>query len=271
MLMVWFAWNWHRGDDALIPVSMVRKTTVWSACMCVGCLFSSLYAATYYLPMYFQAVKGISPTMSGVWMLTSIIAALIMVVAAGKLVTYVGYPTPFSIASGVLMAIGYGLTSTLERKSSSSHWIGYQILFGFGRGMGISMPITIVQNRLDPQVAPLAVALCMFSGMLFGALFLSASATIFTNSLQTLLPRYAPDADVERIIAAGATGFRNFVPAGQLRGIAIAYARSVSGVFYLCAALGVAVALFSFGLGWTDIRPKKVENGGNEEKKEVSE
>ncbi len=28
--IVWLVWNWWKKDNALIPVSMVRRTTVWS-------------------------------------------------------------------------------------------------------------------------------------------------------------------------------------------------------------------------------------------------
>lgn len=164
-LLLWLTWNWYKKDDALIPVSMVRKVAVWSSCMVVGFLMSSLYIATYYLPVYFQAVKGASPTMSGVDLLPSIIAALISAVVAGKLVSVVGYYMPFSVAAGLFMGVGYGLLGTFNAHTSTGKWIGYQILFGIGRGMGMQMPLVAVQNRLPPQMAVLAISLCMFTGM----------------------------------------------------------------------------------------------------------
>ncbi|KAK3674258.1 hypothetical protein LTR78_005727 [Recurvomyces mirabilis] len=257
LIIVWAAWNWYKKDDALIPISMITKTTVWSGCVVVGCLMAGLYIAAYYLPIYFQSVYGASPTMSGVYLLPNIIAALLAAVIAGKLVGMIGYYTPFAILAAILMSIGLGLCGMLGVNSSTGDWIGFQILFGVGRGMGMQMPIVAVQNRLPPTMAPLAIALCMFTGMLFGALFLSASATIFTNSLSTLIPKYSPGADVQAIVTAGATGFRDVVPLSQLPGILIAYAKSVNRVFYLCAALAALCLPFSFGLGWTNIKEKK--------------
>ncbi|KAK3068902.1 hypothetical protein LTR53_013180 [Teratosphaeriaceae sp. CCFEE 6253] len=254
--IVWFAWNYCKKEAALIPLSMLRQTEVWCGCLVVGSLMSSLYIASYYLPVFFQSSYGASPTMSGVYMLPSILAALILAVVAGRLVTVIGYYTPFSIASGIFMAVGYGLCSTLAAKPSTGEWIGYQILFGIGRGMGMQMPIVAVQTRLAPSVAPLAISLCMFTGMLFGGLFLSTSATILTNSLRTLIPKYAPTADLEAIVVAGATGFRKILTPDQLEGVTVAYAKSVDRVFYLCAALACLCFIFSFGLGWTNIKPK---------------
>jgi len=256
-LLVWMGWNWYKKDNALIPFSMIRITTVWSGCFLVGFLMCVVYIATYYLPIYFQSIDGATPTMSGVYLLPSILAGLLSAVAVGKLVGVVGYYIPFSIASAVLMAIGTGLCGTLGVQSSTGEWVGYQILFGAGRGMGMMMPIVAVQNRLSPEMAPIAISLCMFSGMLFGALFLSASATIFTNSLATTIPKYSPQADVAAIIGAGATGFRQIVPVAELPGVLIAYSKSVNRVFYLCAALAALCLPCAFGLGWTNVRVKK--------------
>ncbi|KAK3634410.1 hypothetical protein LTR56_015289 [Elasticomyces elasticus] len=264
-LLAWSAWNWWKKDDALIPVSMIRRTRVWSGSLVVGFLMSSLYIFVYYLPIYFQSADSASPTMSGVYMLPNILASLVLAVAVGKAVQIVGYYTPFSIASAIFMALGYGLCSMLSPTSTTGEWVGFQILSGIGRGMGMQMPLVAVQNGLPPAMVPLAISLCMFTGMLFGAVFLSASATIFTNSLRTFIVQLAPTADLDAILTAGATGFRKVISAEEVPGVLLAYAKSVDRVFYLCAALAALCLPFSFGLGWTNIKKKA------QEKKAVAE
>jgi MFS family permease len=90
--------------------------------------------ANYYLPIYFQAVDGVTPTMSGVYMLPSILAQLFAAVFAGRLVGVVGRYTPFVFGCVVLTSIGYGLCSTFSPHTTTGEWVGYQILFGAGRG-----------------------------------------------------------------------------------------------------------------------------------------
>lgn len=97
----------------------------------------------------------------------------------------------------------------------------------------------------------------MFSGMLGGALLLSFSATIFTQSLRKEIPRQDPAADARAIIAAGATEFRKILDPSELGGILIAYAKSIDRVFYLLAALTAVSFFLAFGLGFKDIREKK--------------
>jgi hypothetical protein len=120
------------------------------------------------------------------------------------------------------------------------------------------MPIVAVQNTLPPAQAPLALSLVMFTGMIGGALLLSFSATIFTQSLRKLIPRYDSGADAQAIIAAGATEFRKILDPSELGGILIAYAKSIDRVFYLITALSAVSFFLAFGLGFKDIRAKKV-------------
>jgi len=100
------------------------------------------------------------------------------------------------------------------------------------------------------------MALVMFSQAFTGALFLSFSDTIFTNSLNTLVPKYAPSVDPQVVINAGATGFRTMIKGAELAGVLVAYAKSVDRVFYL--TVGAAMGSFTFGwfMGLKDIRKK---------------
>lgn len=44
-----------------------------------------LFCASYYLPIYFHGVKGVSPTMSGVYLMPSILSHIVAAVSSGML------------------------------------------------------------------------------------------------------------------------------------------------------------------------------------------
>ena len=69
----------------MIPLSMLSQRIVWSSCLVFGFLMSQMFATSYYLPIYFQGVKGVSPTLSGVYLLPMILAQLSLAVGAGIL------------------------------------------------------------------------------------------------------------------------------------------------------------------------------------------
>ncbi|OJJ06466.1 hypothetical protein ASPVEDRAFT_200448 [Aspergillus versicolor CBS 583.65] len=255
--VVFVLWEAHKGDSAMIPASIMKRRTVWASCITFGFLMSLLYMITYYLPIYFQAVKGVSPTMSGVYLLPTIIAQLFAAGLSGFLVQKLGYYLPFAVTGAVFNAIADGLLSTFVPNTSTGKWIGYQILAGFGQGIGLQMPVIAVQNTLPAPLIPVAMALTMFFSTFFGAVFLSLANTALTNSLRSLVPRYSPNIAAETVIAAGATDLSKVVPAADLPGVLLAYSKSTDHVMYLCLGCACASFVFAWGMGWKDIRAKK--------------
>lgn len=84
-VIVFLAWDYYKGDEAMIPLSMLRKKIVWSGCLVYGFLMSQMFTTSYYLPIYFQGVKGVSPTLSGVYLLPMILAQLFLAIGSGTI------------------------------------------------------------------------------------------------------------------------------------------------------------------------------------------
>lgn len=101
------------------------------------------------------------------------------------------------------------------------------------------------------------MSLIIFSQNFGGAILLTFADTIFTNSLKSELPRYAPSVNPEVVIVAGATAIRTVVTKNELAGVLEAYAKSVDHVFYLTVGAAVCCFCFAWGMGWKDIRKKK--------------
>jgi hypothetical protein len=84
---VFLGWEYHKGDEAMIPFSIMGKRIVYSACIAFGLLLSATYVALYYIPIFFQSAKGTSPTMSGVYLLPSILLQLSGAIVVGAIGT----------------------------------------------------------------------------------------------------------------------------------------------------------------------------------------
>lgn len=83
--VVWLFWNRRKGDDALIPQSMVTRTAVWMSGLYQAFLMAAVYGAIYFLPVYFQAINNASPMLSGVYLLPTILPQLVMAASSGAL------------------------------------------------------------------------------------------------------------------------------------------------------------------------------------------
>lgn len=87
------------------------------------------------------------------------------------------------IASAILGSIGAGLISTWMADVEKSIWIGLQLLFDFGTGIGMQQPTMMARIALDKVDQPTGVALMFFGQSLGGATFMSAAQTGFTSAL----------------------------------------------------------------------------------------
>jgi hypothetical protein len=84
-LVAFLLWEYRQGDKAMIPLSMLSQRIVWSSCVTYFFLCSNMMVTSFYMAIYFQAVRGKSPTMSGVSILPSILSNMALAVGSGIL------------------------------------------------------------------------------------------------------------------------------------------------------------------------------------------
>ncbi|KAI0964897.1 major facilitator superfamily domain-containing protein [Xylaria arbuscula] len=255
----WFSWNLRAGDDALLPHAMISRRAVWSAGLYQAILLSALYGSTFYLPIYFQAVNGASAILSGVYLLPSILPQLLFAGSSGFALAKVGYVIPFAIFATVLLTTANGLYSLLQPGSPTGYWVGFQVLGGVGSGAGLQVAIIATQAVTTNKELSSAMSFIVFCQSLGPAVILALSQLVFIHGLQTELPIQAPAVDAGAVIQAGATRFRDFVPADDLHGVLVGYSNAIDQVFYLLAGLTATGILVLWGMGWVDIREKNKE------------
>ncbi len=108
----------------------------------------------FYLPFYFQAVKGTTAEGSGIRSIPYLVSTTIASIVIGGLITTFGWYTPFMWFGAAIFTVGAGLLKTLQVDSSAAKWIGYQILTGIGAGAGIQIPFIAVQVVLSAKDMP---------------------------------------------------------------------------------------------------------------------
>ncbi|KAI1852376.1 hypothetical protein JX266_002554 [Neoarthrinium moseri] len=266
LAVVFVLWERRRGDRAMLPGPIIRQRIVLSSAVNGMALMATIFVASQFMPIYFQGVRGETPTMSGVDLLPSILSQLLTVVVSGAIVSKVGYYLPFAVASGAVSAIGNGLLSTYSPTTETPKWIGYQILTGAGRGLGMQLGLIAVQNALLPQQIPVGIAFMIFCQNFSGAVFVVVGTVIFTQSLTSELAVHAPSVPPEAAHAAGASAsaVRALVPPGssELDGVLLAFSNSVDKVFYLLIATSLVGFVSAWGMGWVDTRKKKAPEKG---------
>ncbi|KAJ5932033.1 hypothetical protein N7516_006522 [Penicillium verrucosum] len=247
------------GDRATVPPRLIKNRNILGSAWYALALGAAFFVLTFYLPIWFQSIKGATALKSGIMNLPMIIAVVVVSILAGGLVTACGYYTPFMIASSVLMTIGAGLLTTLETDSSHSKWIGYQALFGIGLGMGMQQPMIVAQTALKQADIPSGTAIVMFAQTLGGAIFVSVAQNVFQNQLVRNLALYAPNEDAPKLISAGATMLRTVVSGDALHRVLIAYNAAVVNTFYVAVGMGALSLVGPIFVEWLSVKGKKME------------
>jgi hypothetical protein len=84
-IVMFFIWESRVGDEAMIPLSMIKKRIIASSCLAMLFAAACMITTSYYMALYFQADKGVSPMLSGVYLLPSILTQMFFGVASGGL------------------------------------------------------------------------------------------------------------------------------------------------------------------------------------------
>lgn len=113
-----------RGDKATLPPRIISQRSIACGCVVTLGVGSSFMLIVYYLPLWFQAIQGVSATQSGIRNLPLILGLTLTSVAAGGAITFLGYYTPFIIVGTAISAIGIGLLTTFTADIGSGKWIG---------------------------------------------------------------------------------------------------------------------------------------------------
>jgi hypothetical protein len=80
--------------------------------------------ATYYLPLWYQATKGVSATKSGLDILPYMLSLVVSAALSGGIISKTGRYWPFLLFSPLVLSVGSGLLYTIGSDTSNARLIG---------------------------------------------------------------------------------------------------------------------------------------------------
>ncbi|KAF2660764.1 MFS transporter [Lophiostoma macrostomum CBS 122681] len=253
------------GDSATVPFRIAAKRNIAAASLFGFFNYSQFFLLIYFLPIYFQAVKGTTAKQSGIDTIPLIMTNNIASLLAGFLTTLFGTYVQYFFACSILASIGTGLMTTLQVHSPPPNWIGYQVLSGFGTGLALALPQVAVQPSVAPADIPIGISVAIFSQFFGAALFVSVGNNIVNTKLvDGVRSLNIPDLDATTIVQTGATKLRTKVPANYLGGVLEAYNEALRWVFRLAVIMACLSVLAVLPLEWTNLKRVRQEDGAME-------
>ncbi|KAF5974820.1 major facilitator superfamily transporter [Fusarium coicis] len=253
-----FAWNQiRRGDTAALLPRIMKQRCVIAGFIFIFCVNSTGVVLEYYLPTYYQLVRGYTPVKSGYMMLPLIIAATVGSLIHGAGTSAFGYYTPFMLFASVIMPIAAGLITTFKIDTSLEKLIAYSALSGLAYGIGFIGPQTAVQTVLPAEDVPLGLSITLFAQSFGPAVSVPIAQVLFTNRLSDNLHGVVPGLNGTHISNSGLTEVVSKVPESATREVLVAIDKSLGQTWYLVAWLASVAIVGSLMTEWRSVKEKR--------------
>lgn len=173
----------------VMPTKLFNKRSSVAALVVAFLHGLTYFAASYYLPLYAQAVRGSSPVQSGLFVLPFEIALSISSATSGILIRLTGRYLDQIWVGISLMVLGFGLFIHLDVRSFTVEIILIQILTGVGTGLSYSGPLLALQARTSPEDNATATSTFGFLRNLSTAISVVVGGVVFQNSMESQAPK----------------------------------------------------------------------------------
>jgi EmrB/QacA subfamily drug resistance transporter len=238
----------RRAAEPVLPLHLFKLRT-FSVTSIVGFIVGfAMFGAITYLPAFFQVVKGISPTISGVGLLPLMAGLLVVSIGSGQIISRTGKYRFFPIAGSAAMTLGLYLLSTMGIGTPYALEALYMLVLGMGIGGVMQVLVIIVQNGVPHSELGVATSGATFFRSIGGSFGTAIFGAIFSNVLVgnlvrhlhgTTLPHGFSSADATPALLA-------HLPAVAHQGFVAGYAESIQTVFMIA----VPIAALAFLATW---------------------
>lgn len=252
LLVVAFALIEQRTAEPIIPIRLFRNQ-IFSVSNGFGFLTGvAMFGAIIFLPVYLQAVKGFSPTASGLALLPAIVGIFTTSISSGRLITKTGRYKIYPVIGAVVLVVSLFLLSKLAVDTPFWQIALYEYLFGAGLGFTLQTVVVAVQNSVDFRDLGTATSSTTFFRQMGGSIGAAVFGAVLSSRLAHYLSEELPRAGI-RPGGGGAAVDANNVQAIQrlaepVKGIVLdAFTHALNDVFLVgmpFLVLAFVVSLF---------------------------
>jgi EmrB/QacA subfamily drug resistance transporter len=248
----------RRAAEPVLPLRLFRNPVfAVTACIAFAAGFA-MFGALAFLPLFLQVVRGVSPTLSGVYLLPMVLGLLATSVGSGQLISRFGRYKIFPILGTALMTVSLLLLSRLSATTSSLVLSLYLFLLGLSLGMITQVLVIAVQNSAEYRDLGAATSGNTFFRTIGGAFGVAICGSIFSNRLRAELTSaltgvHLPAGFNVAQAQANPAELRHLPPA-VLPHVLQAYAHAVDRIFLYTAPVAAAAFIVSWFLREVPLR-----------------
>jgi EmrB/QacA subfamily drug resistance transporter len=178
-----------RAKEPIIPLSLFSHWTFDSNIIFALIMGVGMFGGLIFLPIYLQAVKGMSATRSGLSLLPLVVGIFATSISSGQIMTRTGRYKWMPITGAAV--VGGALFAFSRLQVDTPYWTLAVMMFCFGAGLGLTMQVvvTAVQNSVERKHMGVATASVAFFRFMGGAI----GTALFGAILNIRLPKHLKD------------------------------------------------------------------------------
>jgi EmrB/QacA subfamily drug resistance transporter len=180
-----FVWWETKAAEPILPLRLFR-TRVFSVANVLSFITATvMFGAMIFLPQYFQRVRGISPTLSGLRLVPMLAGMLLTSIGSGHLITRLGRYKVFVVTGTGVLTLGLFWLSTIGVDTNG--WVLAAMLFVVGCGLGLFMQtlLLVVQNSIPYEDMGAGTAAVTFFRTLGGAVGSAVLGAVLIEQVRT--------------------------------------------------------------------------------------
>jgi EmrB/QacA subfamily drug resistance transporter len=235
-----------RAAEPIVPLRLFRNRTTTLAIVASVAIGVAMFGSTVFLGQYLQISRGYSPTAAGLLTIPMVGGLLVSSTISGILITRTGKWKKFLVAGSVLVAIGFGLLSTIDHATNMVLLGVFLAVLGIGIGMTMQNLVLAVQNTVAATDLGAASSAVAFFRSLGGTIGVSVLGAVLSSRVGTLIQSGL--ADIPGAAAAAGSGdvglaTLNDAPAPIRQLIQVSYGDATGRIFLISALLSIITIL----------------------------
>ncbi|MEV4221946.1 MFS transporter [Nonomuraea sp. NPDC049725] len=175
----------RRAREPVLPLGLFRNRAFAMSSVVGFVVGFGMFGALTYLPLYLQIVHGVTPTLSGVFLLPMMAGTLTLSIVSGFVISKTGKYRYFPIAGTAIASAGMFLLSTLTEHSGTAVMAAYLLILGIGLGMTMQVLVIVVQNAVDFKDLGVATSGATFFRSIGGSFGVATLGSVFAATLST--------------------------------------------------------------------------------------
>ncbi len=208
-----------RAKEPIVPLDLWKSRTYSATMVSVFFAAFAFFGAVLFLPRWFQVVKDLSPTDSGLALLPLMVGLIVSSVVSGLIVARTGRYKWLIVGSVIVMGFGVLLMTQLTKDTPVPVMWVWMLIAGLGVGTSFAVPTIVIQNAVPFKELGVATSNLTFFRQIGGTIALAFVGTIFGTAFADQLVPQLLSSGVPQPLIDGMQQAGGGFDIGQLTGV----------------------------------------------------